>query len=316
LVTLFVFFDLHVELLVEIAVKDAALPVDADGVSAHESVNGGGVEIFDEELVVFGELFVALEVGGVASDRHVGDAVEVVEFDIEVFFHLTLVVGFERFLVRWEKGAVGVVDEVELEFWVDAVAEFVELLKGGDGAVKDAVAALFVDVVWGVTGHGGDTDDFMLSMEFGDPFVAGFFDDGGVESGHDFTRLVEGANAFDELAEVRVHFGGATGEVDGGEVGGFKPVEGAVEVVAGDEFFTVRAGVDVAMGAGDVAELAKVKLEDLGGGAGEGELVIREGLVEGVHDGLRREFVVFFAHGGAECAEIFWSSFFTAKITK
>ena len=177
-------FQLHVELLVEVAVKDFAHPVDTDGVAAHEAFDGGGVKVFDEELIVFVELFVALEVGGVTRDGHVGDAVEIVEFDVEVLLHLFLVGGLE-FLLFWGKeGSVGVVDEVESEIVIDAVAELIKLLEGGDGAVEDVVAALLVDVVRRVAGHGGDADDLVLGVEFGNPLVAGLFDDGGVEAGH------------------------------------------------------------------------------------------------------------------------------------
>ena len=256
-------------MLVEVAVEDAALPVDADGVATHEVFDGGGVEVFDEKLVVFCKLFVALQVRGVTGDSHVGDAVEFVEFDVEVFLHLALVVGFEGFLLGRKKGSVGVVYEIESEVRINAVAEFVEFLKGGDGAVKDAVAALLVYVVRRIARHGGDADDFVLGVKLGNPFVAGFFNNGGVEAGHDFARLVEGANAFDECLEVWVHLGGSSSEVDGGDVGGFEPVESAVEVVTGDELFAVWASIYMAVDAGDVTEFAEVELENLRRDSGE-----------------------------------------------
>lgn len=50
-----------------------------------------------------------------------------------------------------------------------------------------------------------------------------------------------------------------------------------------DEFFAMRACIDVAVDAGEVAELAEVDLEDAGGAAGEGEFRVGEGLIKGVH---------------------------------
>ena len=274
--------ELHVELLIEVAVEDSALPIDADGVTAHETRNRTGVKVLDEELVILGEFLVTLEIGGVARDSHVGDAVEIVEFDVEVLLHLTFVLSFEFLLWRGEEGSVGVVDEVELEVWLDAIAELIELLESSDGAIKNVVAALLVDVFGGVARHGGDAGDLVFGVEFGDPFVARLFDDGGVESGHDFAWLVEVTDSLDELAKIRVHLGSSSGEVEERDVCCLKPVDGAIEVFAGDEFLAMWASVDVAVNAGDVAELTEVELEDARSGASEGHLMLSKFTVEGV----------------------------------
>jgi|GEM_PF-3151823 len=59
---------LHEEHLVEIAIENLALPADVDCVPTHESLDGGGVEIVDQELVVVVPLAVLPEVGGEARD--------------------------------------------------------------------------------------------------------------------------------------------------------------------------------------------------------------------------------------------------------
>ena len=274
--------ELHPELLVKVAIKDTAFPIDADGISTHEAGDGGGVEVFDEKLIVFSELLVALEVGGVARDGHVGDAVEVVKFDVEVLLHLAFVVGLEFFLVGGEEGSVGVVDEIEFEVRLDSVAKLVELLEGGDGAVEDTVPSLLVDVVGGVARHGGDAGDVMLGVELRDPLVAGFFNDGSVEAGHDFARLVEVAHTLNETAEVGMHLGSSASKIERGDIGLFEPVDSAIEVLTGDEFFAVRTCIHVAMDASNVAKFAEVELENTRSGAGERNSIRGESLVKGV----------------------------------
>ena len=278
----FAVFQLHVELLVEVAVKDFAHPVDADGVAAHQSFNGARVEILDEQLVVFVELFVALEIGSVTRDRHIGDAVEIVEFDVEVLLHLTLVGGLKLFLVGGKESAIGIVDKIEPEFRVDTVAQLVELLESGDGAVKNIVATLLIDVVGRVAGHGGDTDDLVLGVEFGDPLITGLLNDSGIEAGHHGAGLVEIAHALDELAEVRVHLRSSACQVQGRNVRLLEPVDGAIEVLGGDEFFPVRTCIHVAVDAGDVTKFAQIQLENGRLETGEAESVIGELLVERV----------------------------------
>lgn len=252
--------ELHIELLVKVAIKDATLPIDADSVAAHEACDGRGIEVLDEELVVGSELLVPLQVGGVASNGHIRDAVKLVELDIEVFLEFALVVSLECFLLRGKEGAVGVVDKVELEARVFTVTKFVELLEGRDGTVKDIITALLVDIVRRITRHGGNADDTMLGVEFGNPFVARLFDNGGVEPGHDLAWLVEGLHSLDEGLKVRVHLGGSAGEVDSGNRGGLEPIESAVEVLASNELFAMRSGVNVTVYAGNVAKLTEVEL--------------------------------------------------------
>ena len=79
-----------------------------------------------------------------------------------------------------------------------------------------------------------------------------------------------------------MHLGGAAGEVEGGDVGGLEPVDGAIEILGGDELFAVGAGVHVTVDAGDVAKFAEVELEDRRFETGEGQSVVGELLVERV----------------------------------
>ena len=282
--------DGEVEHLVEVAVEDPAFPGDIDGVPAHETVDGGGVECVLEGLEVVGVVVVVFEVRRKAGDGHVGDGEEGIEVDAEVGLHFAFVFGFEFLLVAGKESTVGVVDEVEDELGVASVAEGIEFLEGADGGIEDAFAALGVDVLGLITGHGGDDFDLVFGEEVGSPFVSRFVDNGGVEPVHDASGIVPRAHGGDEAAEVGRHFGGAAGEVEDGDLRGFEPGEDAVDGGSGDEFFAIGAGVYVAVGAGEVAAFAEVELEDFGLGAGEGEG--GEGgelLVEGRHGGRRWE---------------------------
>ena len=75
---------LHPKLLIEIAIINLSAPSHADGVAAHEAVDGCRVERADEQLHVFLEIVVVSQISGKAPDRKIRDRVEVVEHDAEI----------------------------------------------------------------------------------------------------------------------------------------------------------------------------------------------------------------------------------------
>ena len=83
--------------------------------------------------------------------------------------------------------------------------------------------------------------------------------------------LASGRTLIDQIAEVRIELGGAAGEINGV---GIAPVEGGEAGVHGFTIHdlppAVRTGVDVAVAAGHVAELAEIDLEDLDAARSEG----------------------------------------------
>ena len=149
-------FPLHAELLVEVTVIDFASPTDAQGISAHQAGDRGGVERFDQQLHVSVQLPVMFEPGGKAPDGHIGESVEPVEIDVEMLLQLPFVVCFKFCLVRREKITIGIVNEVERKVGQATVSETVQKLKGADTGIEDAVAPLGIDVVDLVTRHRGD----------------------------------------------------------------------------------------------------------------------------------------------------------------
>ena len=75
----------HVQHLIEIAVEDFTGPTHADGVATHQAGNSRGIKIVEEQLHVFFQLVVVTKIGSEPCDRQVGDGVEIVENDAEMF---------------------------------------------------------------------------------------------------------------------------------------------------------------------------------------------------------------------------------------
>lgn len=114
--------------------------------SAHEGFDGVGVESVSEGVHVCVELFVAAEVGFETSDWYVRDGVKMGEFNAESVVEFAMVVVFECGLVGWQRGATGVVYEVEGQFGGCAVADGVQTLDDLDAFVEYAFASLLVYV--------------------------------------------------------------------------------------------------------------------------------------------------------------------------
>src|SRR5262249_42554050 len=113
---------LHSKLLIEIAIVNFAAPADADGVAAHQAVNGRRIKILDEQVHVFLELVVVSQIRSEPRDRQIGDRVEIVEDNSEMFFELAFVIGFEIRLRRWKKRSDWIVNEMQWKIDIDAVA--------------------------------------------------------------------------------------------------------------------------------------------------------------------------------------------------
>ena len=102
---------LQIEHLVKVAIKDFAAPADVDGVAAHKSFDGGRVEGVVEQSHVVRELVVVSQPGSEARDWQVGDGVEPVEDDAEVFLEFVFVFRLQLCLRPGKKGAVRIVNK-------------------------------------------------------------------------------------------------------------------------------------------------------------------------------------------------------------
>mgnify|MGYP000474706221 CR=1 FL=1 len=130
------------EHLIEVAIVNLAPPADAQGVAAHEPLDGRGVEGVHQCLHVGIEPAVVAEPRGEPRDRHVGDGVEPVEGDAEMGGQLALVIGFQPGLRTRQAGPHGVIDKMERQIGsAGAVSEPVEEPErfdaGGHGQAGD-----------------------------------------------------------------------------------------------------------------------------------------------------------------------------------
>src|SRR6476661_8647099 len=104
---------LHPELLIEIAVVNFTPPPNADRVAAHEAVDSGWIECLDQKLHVLIESIAVAQISSESADRKVRKRVKPVEHNSEMFLQLSFVIGLKLILLRWQKGAHGVINEVQ-----------------------------------------------------------------------------------------------------------------------------------------------------------------------------------------------------------
>ena len=114
---------LEVEHLIEVAVVNFAAVTDTDGGSAHEAVDGGGIEIVGEEFEVGVPVAAFAKVFGETGDGLIGDGIEGGEFDVVVATQGFAVIGFEFGLWGGKSRADWIVDEVKGEFFGFGVPE-------------------------------------------------------------------------------------------------------------------------------------------------------------------------------------------------
>ena len=110
-----------------------------------------------------------------------------------------------------------VVHEIESKFvpspvLVRPIAKCVEALKRSDAWVKDAAAALALDILEAVARETGDDVDALFGEEVSRVFLAWLLEDGEIAAVQNAAS--KGACAFDECAEIRMHFRGAAGDVE------------------------------------------------------------------------------------------------------
>src|SRR5688572_26847629 len=102
----------HVQHLVEIAIVKAAAVINAQGVAAHEAIDGGGIEVVGEQFEITVPLVLLAQILSKAGDGLIRNRVKMVENDAVVALKGFLVVSLQFHLRRREGGADGIVNEV------------------------------------------------------------------------------------------------------------------------------------------------------------------------------------------------------------
>ena len=62
------------------------------------------------------------QVGGETADGKIGNAIKFVKYDTEMTFELAFVIRLEFCLLAWQKRADGIVNEIQWQLWLDAIA--------------------------------------------------------------------------------------------------------------------------------------------------------------------------------------------------
>ena len=143
-----------------------------------------------------------------------------------------------------------------------AVADGIEALQRLDRLLERAVAALQVGIALAVVRQRADDLDAALREPAGQVAARAGEQNREIAAVDD---ALAARHAFvHQVAEVRVELGRAAGDVDRGRRGAVERGEAQVDRLAAHHLGgAVGPGVDVAMAAGHVAQLADVDLEDL-----------------------------------------------------
>ena len=138
--------------LVEVAIIQAPVIADADRVLAHKRFDCRWVEVGAEQFDVGAKCTRTGEVRLEPCDRHVGNGVQVIEFDAKVARQLFFVSFFQRALVGWKKRPEWIVNEVEYEPCAGPpVAQCIQLMEPFNALLKGSFSALFIDIFGPVT---------------------------------------------------------------------------------------------------------------------------------------------------------------------
>src|SRR6516225_572541 len=162
------FAHLNVEHLVEIAVVELSVPAHTDKGPAHKVCDSGRIEMVHQQTHVRLVFSALVEKGSKAPDGHVRQCEEPVELNSESLVEVFLVIRFQFLLRRGQRGAERVVDEIQYEVrsW-SSIAKTIQKLERMDALLKDAAAALLIDVFRCVARKAGNDLHFMLCKEFG-----------------------------------------------------------------------------------------------------------------------------------------------------
>ncbi len=132
-----------------------------------------------------------------------------------------------------------------------AIAQRIELLQRGDTVVEHAFAALGVDVVGGVARQRSHHFHLMFGKKRGYPVITRLFDNGRVAAIHQV--YTQGLGLGHELTKAWVHFRRPAGHVQRLDTLGGDEFQRRVHGRAIHELGTLGAGLDMAMGTGQVA---------------------------------------------------------------
>ena len=192
--------------LIEVAIVDVALPVDGEERTAHDRLEVLRLIRVLGQRHVFLEAALGDERAAEALDGHIRQDVEAIERDAERLREPLAIMLTRAALARRQGRSLRVVDQVQRESRVrHAVAESIERLKRSDTPGEHTFAALCIDVLFEITGQGGDDFHLVRSQEMPRDRPAPALAGSSVAAVHHV--CAERAGRFDEIAEMRLSSG-------------------------------------------------------------------------------------------------------------
>src|SRR4051812_5516178 len=253
-------FERQIQHLVEITIVDIAPPIDGDEISAHHVLEIGVEMSLAQQIDVAIELALGDKDRAEALNRHVCKRIEPVERDAVTLAEHALVIGLQRLLRRRQRWPLWIIDKIEYKpgFGV-AITQFVEASKSAQRTFEHSLATLAIHVVFEIARHGCGDLDLLAGKELGEILLSGHFEDRQIAAIHHLhVHLARGAH---QLAEVRIEFRRAAGDVERRYALASEEREYDVDHLARHFLGAVRTGVDMAMHAGLVAAIAKIDLQ-------------------------------------------------------
>ncbi len=253
------------EHLIEITVIERPVPTDRQRGAAHHAGGGGRIECRRQArhivLVIpaFDEKFQE------PADGHIREGIEPREFETVAAAQFMFEACFCGCLRGRQKGADGIVDQGEGEATVrPAIALVIELANGFDRLLEDTLAPLRICLRRVERGERGHNFDLVGSQEFRKIRLRWHEQHSEVAPIHDMPT--ERAGTFDQPSKIGIELRGASGEIDGRDIGPGQCRQTLFSCFGRHALPTIRAGIDVAVTAGLVTDSPDVELE--GGDAG------------------------------------------------
>ena len=144
--------------------------------------------------------------------------------------------------------------------------------------IEDTISPLGINILRGVARHRGDDLQTVSDQKISEPFVSRLQENSKIAPVNDCLDVEQAAQSLDEILEIGNHLGSPSGKIHDLNVCASEPFDDPIDSLTLNDLFALRSGVNVAVNACQIAELAEVKLKDLGPATLERQLVMGQRL--------------------------------------
>lgn len=205
----------QIQHLIEIAVIEPSLPIDADEGSTHNLFDVLGPKGILQGLEIRVELPGGTQGAAKTLNRHVRERVKIVEDDAITLAQFPFVVVLQLLLRGRQKRTGRVVNQIQYQIRAfSSIPQIVELAQGANARVEDPLAPLPIDILFEITGKGGDDLHSLGGEKFGQSILGRLVEDRKVATVDDPQLAATGLG--DQATEIAIDLRRATGKVEGG----------------------------------------------------------------------------------------------------